>query len=160
MRRPIASVLMIATMTTSAFASQARGGGSSSRMSACSLLTKEVVMKYATENGKRLLDLIKPMEDEIGAVGSGCEYGGIMLQTDPFGRAEELRKSPGKEWQGVSGVGDTAYFRNNRHDYAELMVWSGTHHFTIQMSVPMGSTAESIKPNTIGLANYLITKLR
>jgi hypothetical protein len=83
-----------------------------------------------------------------------------MLQTDPFGRAEELRKSPGKEWQGVSGVGDTAYFRNNRNDYAELMVWTGAHHFTIQFGVPVGSTPEAIKPKTIELANAIIPKLR
>lgn len=96
----------------------------------------------------------------MGPNGSSCDKGQIGLQVNPFARPEELRKSPGKDWQPVSGVGDTAFFRNNRDQYAELMVWTGPHHFTIQLSVPVGGKADSIKPNVIGLANGIIPKLR
>ena len=75
-------------------------------------------------------------------------------------RPDELRKSPGKDWQRQTGVGDTAFFRNNANSYAELMVFVGAHHFTIQLGVPNGGTAESIKPNTIALAHAIIAKLR
>lgn len=40
------------------------------------------------------------------------------------------------------------------------MVWTGAHHFTIQLGVPEGSTPDAIKPNTIELARALIPKLR
>ena len=159
MRHFAASVLIIGIVTAPAIASQARGAASGGRIRACSLLTRDVVMKFGTDQGKRVVDLVKPLEDDLGTTGSACEYGGIGFQIDPFARTEQLRKSPGKDWQPVSGVGDTAFFRNNGNNYAELMVWSGTHHFTIQMSVPMGSTAEAIKPNTVALANAIIPKL-
>ena len=137
MRHFLASVLISGIVTAPAIASQARGAASGSRIRACSVLTRDVVMKFGTDQGKRVVDLVKPM----------------VACTD------QLRKSPGKDWQPVSGVGDTAYFRANGTNYAELMVWSGTHHFTIQMGVSMGSTPEAIKPNTIALANAIIPKL-
>lgn len=56
------------------------------------------------------------------------------------------------------GAGEAAFFRSNRNRYAELM-WTATHHFTLQVSVPTGSTAEAINPNTIALANAIIAKL-
>ena len=58
------------------------------------------------------------------------------------------------------GAGEAAYFRSNRNRYAELAVWTATHYFTLQVSVPTGSTAEAIKPNTVALANAIIAKLR
>jgi hypothetical protein len=158
MRQFVASVLIIGTIT-SALAAQAPAAGKP-RIGACSLLTRDVIMKFGTENGKRFVDLLKPNESPMGTSGSSCGYGGIQFQLDPFPRSEQLRKSPQKDWQAVSGVGETAYFHNNANRWAELMVWSGAHHFTIQQDVPMGSTAEAMKPNTIALANYIITKLR
>lgn len=127
---------------------------------ACALLTREVAVQFGTHTDPKLLDLIPPQEDEVGSGGTGCQYGGIYLQIDPFARAAQMRTSPARDWVPVSGVGDTAYFHNNRDRYAELMVWSGAHHFTIQMSVPTGGTAESTKPKTVALANALIPKLR
>jgi hypothetical protein len=159
MRRFVISFVIVGMTTPSLFA-QARGGTSGSRMHACSLLTREVVTKYGTSEGTRFLDTFKPQEDELGATGSSCEYGGINLQVDPFARADEMRKGMGKEWTPVSGVGETAYFHNNSDRYAELIVWSGAHHFTIQMGVPQGSTADAVKPKTIALANALIPSLR
>ena len=75
-----------------------------------------------------------------------------MLHTD---------QGPGaKDLQPVSEAGESAYFRSNRNLYAELAVWTATHYFTLQVSMPTGSTAEVIKPNTIALANTIIAKLR
>ena len=162
MRPIVASLLAFVCLASDGAAAQAPGGATAGKpaIRACTLLTREVVTKFSTTQNKRLLDLIPPEEDQIGTHGTGCSYGGIYLQIDPFVRSEQLRKSPGKEWQSVAGVGDTAFFRSNRDMYAELMVWTGSHHFTIQMSVPSGGTAESVKPTTIALANALIPKLR
>ena len=125
---------------------------------ACEVLTRDVVAKFDTGNPK-MRDLIPRSEEAIGSHGSSCDDGSIFVQIDPFLNSDSLRKSPPKDWQAVAGVGDTAYFRNNRDRYAELMVWSGRHHFTIQLSVPDGRTAEAVKPNTIGIATALIAKL-
>jgi hypothetical protein len=40
------------------------------------------------------------------------------------------------------------------------MVWTGAHHFTIQMDVPNGGTAEQTKPAAIELARTIIPKLK
>ena len=126
---------------------------------ACEVLTRDVVAKFDTGNPK-MRDLIPREEEAIGSHGSSCNDGSIFVQIDPFLNSDSYRKSPAKDWQPVSGVGDTAYFHNNRDRYAELMVWSGRHHFTIQLSVPDGRTAEAVKPNTIGIATALIAKLK
>ncbi|HEX8026893.1 MAG TPA: hypothetical protein VF491_00450 [Vicinamibacterales bacterium] len=126
---------------------------------ACEVLTRDVVAKFDTGNPK-MRGLIPRSEEAIGSHGSSCNDGAIFVQIDPFLNSDTLRKSPPKDWQAVPGVGDTAYFHNNRDRYAELMVWTGGHHFTIQLSVPDGSTAEKVKPNTIGIAAALIARLK
>ena len=156
----VVSLMVIAVVASDATAFQGRDAGTgTSRISACSLLPRELVEKVMTGN-KEILKFVKPAEEPIGAKGSYCEYAGIGLQINPFARPDDTRKSLTKEWQPVSGVGDAAYFRNNRDTFAELAVWTGAHHFTIQLGVPVGGTAEAIKPNAITLANAIIPKLR
>ena len=162
MRVPIASAIIVGSLAVTGAAAQSGGKppAASTANPACALLTREIVTKYSATPNARLLDLIPPQGEPIGAKGSACEYGGIHLQIDPFANPDYYRKSPQKDWQVVSGVGDTAYFHNNRNNYAELMVFAGSRHFTIQMSVPMGGNADSFKSNTIALANALLLKLR
>jgi hypothetical protein len=64
-----------------------------------------------------------------------------------------------KDFQPISGAGEGGYFRNNRNEYAELMVWTGKHSFDLQVSVPSGRTADAIKPDVVALANAIIKKL-
>ena len=160
MRHIVGAVLLIGTVALPSAASQARGvaPAGTPKISACSLLTRDLVEKVVTGN-KETLKYLKPEEQPIGTHGSFCDYG-LILQVDPFLRHDELRTSPPKDWQRVTGVGDTAYFRNNANRFAELMVWTGSHHFTIQIGVPAGSSVESVRPNTITLANAIIPKLR
>ena len=82
------------------------------------------------------------------------------MQVDPFVRHDDLRKSPGKDWQPVAGLGDAAFFRDNGGRWGELIVWTGSRHFTLQISVPNGGTAAAVKPNATGLATALIAKLK
>ena len=156
MRVNVTSVSIVACL---AAASPAFSQSGKPAIRACEVLTRDMVAKYDTQNPK-LRDLIPRQEEAIGSHGSSCDDGGILIQIDPFLRSDVYRKSPPKDWQAVTGVGDTAYFRNNRNMWAELMVWTGTHHFTIQLSVPNGGTAESVKPNTIGLATAIVAKLK
>jgi hypothetical protein len=160
MHQIVALVLMIGSLTGHAAASQARGAAATGkRLSACALMSRDFVEKFDTGN-KQVLKQIKPSEEPPGVNGSICEDGNVGFQINPFARPDELRKSPGKDWQRQTGVGDTAFFRNKADTYAELMVWTGPHHFTIQLGAPTGGTVESIRPNTIALAHAIIAKLR
>ena len=159
MRRVVASVLMVGWFASPVVMAQARSGRAGKPpISACALLPKELVEKYFPN--KAAFPYMKPSEGSVGAKGSTCNYGTIGLQVDPFARPDELRRSPRKDWQPVPGVGDTAYFHNNRDHFAELIVWTGAHHFTIQMGVNTGRTGENTKPDTIAVANAIIPKLR
>jgi hypothetical protein len=157
MNRLIAALLSIGITTTPVVAFQARGGGAAagSSIKACSILTRDLVEPFA-EN-KRTLDLIPP-EEETMAAGSACEWGIVRLQLYPA-RPGATHTAP-KDYQPLPGVGDAAFFHNNRNQYAELLVWSGAHNFTLQVSVPTGSTPDAIKPKTVDLANAIIKKLR
>jgi len=153
------SVTLLSIVAWLAAASPAVSQSGKPAIRACEVLTREMVVKYDTLNAK-LRDLIPRQEESIGSHGSSCDDGGILIQVNPFPRSDVYRKSPPKDWQAVSGVGDTAYFHNNANRWAELMVWTGNHHFTIQLSVPDGGTAESVKPNAMGLATALVAKLK
>jgi hypothetical protein len=161
MRAIATSFIVVGCLSAGAAAAQSTAKPATGKpaIRACSLLTRDLAAKYGTHNPK-MLELFKPEEEAIGAHGSSCNDGGIFLQVDPFVQSDNLRKSPAKDWQPVAGVGDTAFFHDNRGRYAELIVWSGSHHFTLQMNVPDGKTAESVKPNATGLAMALLTKLK
>ena len=160
MRQLIASVLVLGTMTT-AVASQA-SSPAKPPISACSLLPTDLVLKVGGIQPDMVKSL-KPEEEAMGTTGSACQYGSVRLQVDPFTPArltEILKTETAKTWVPVGGVGDAAYFNNNCNRYAELVVRTGAHVFTIQFSVARGSTAEATKPNAITLANAIIPKLR
>lgn len=161
MRASVMWLLIVACFAASAAAAQSTAKPASVKpaIRACSLLTRDLVAKYDTLNPK-VRDVFKPEEEAIGTHGSSCNDGGILLQVDPFVRHDDLRKSPGKDWQPIAGLGDLAFFRDNGGRWGELMVWTGSRHFTLQISVPDGATAASVKPNATGLATALIAKLR
>jgi hypothetical protein len=157
--RLIVSLVVCGCLTSQVAAFQARGATSGTpRISACSLITPDLAATYIH---KQILPYLKPDEEPVGAIGTHCEYGRIGLQVNPFGSGtSSLRKSPGKEWQALSGIGETAFFRANGSQYAELMVWTGPNHFTIQLGVATGATMEATKAEAIALANAIIPKLR
>jgi len=144
---------------------------------ACSLLTTELVMQVSPyeqqppeqrDLHRQLMTQFPPEEESLGPSGSACSYGGIYLQLDPFAAPARIEKDLAKTWGSVLSVGDVAYFRDNRGEWAELYVRAGARVFTIQMDIPNGDlntgvgvrTAESIKPNVIALAKAILPKLR
>lgn len=163
MGRIVVAVFVIGSVLAAVLAAEEQGGGSArgQRPNACALLTRPLMEKVAPGRVSKLVFEMKPQEEPVGPSGSACEYATTGLQLDPFARSEEMRRnSPGRDWQRLSGVGDTAYFRDNANRWAELIVWTGAHHFTIQMGVPDGSTAEAIKPNVVMLAQAIIPQLK
>lgn len=69
---------------------------------------------------------------------------------------EALRKSG--QLEGISGVGDEAYFRNNKDLYAELVVKIGSRLLTLQADADKGM--ETVKSHVIELARVYVAKLR
>ena len=127
---------------------------------ACALLTRELIMRVSPESDNQFLFVVPPQEESVGDSGSACEYGGIHLQIDPPFTFDGIRRTYAKELTEVPDVGDGAYFRDNRGNYAELFARVGARLFTIQMSVPRGRTADSIKPHLVSLAKAIAPKLR
>ena len=133
---------------------QAPTGGTA--IKACSLLPKEEVKKYLPWNA--VLDRMPLEEEPIGASGSSCNYPSVFIQVFPFsqGTIDAARKKGGLE--AISGVGDEAYFHNNRNEYAELYVKTGKHLLTIQANAD--GKIEAVKPGALNLAKALVAKLR
>jgi hypothetical protein len=161
MRNVIASLLVIGLFSSIGTAGQSRSGGAAGTpaLKACSLLTKELAMKVSGAANKAVFNL-PPDEEPVGKSGSACEYADIRLQIDPFAWSVlEASAKKDKTWAPVSGVGDGAYFQPGRN-FAGLMGHVGAHTFTIQMGVPFQSTAETVKPNVLALAQAIIPKLK
>ena len=159
MHQFVASFLLAACVTFHAAALRAQSGALAStaqRVTACSLLTPDIAQKYIDE---RIIKFLKPDDSPVGTKGTSCEYGRIGLRLNPFGE-RTVPKSPGKDWQPVTGVGDAAFFRPLRRQYVELLAWTGPHHIGIQLGVETGKTVESTRPEAIALANAIIAKLR
>jgi hypothetical protein len=140
--------------------SPARAAGEPGR-AACSLLTKEVVMRFTPYDNRArdLVMLVPPTGDPVGRSGSECTYGGITLQVDPFPPAM-LEKQRDQTWLSLNGVSDAAWFRDNGGRWGELYARSGNRVLTLQMNVPTGRTALSIQPNLVGLAKALLSDLK
>lgn len=159
MRQVVIAVLLVGCVAPQATALQAQGGAAG-KISACSLLTRDLVTK-TTPYSKQALDAVlqvRPIEDAVGPSGSSCSYGGVTLQIDPF-RPDVLDKQRTKAWVSVPGVGQSAYFVDKGGEYGELYVRTGARVLTIQMDVPMGRTAASIQPNVVALAQALLPTL-
>jgi hypothetical protein len=142
-------------------ASQARtGNAGKAAIKACSVLPIDVVRKVTGVVNKTVLNF-PPTEEAIGASGSSCDYADVLLQVDAFTPAavDGIAKKD-KAWMPVSGTGDRAWFRNNSNNFAEVMGIVGSHTYTIQMSLPLQTAAEKMKPNVITIANAVVAKLK
>jgi hypothetical protein len=157
---PIAS-LLLAIILLLPFSTAAQTGRGTA-VHACSFLTKALVAEHTplTKQAFALVSDLPPSEDAIAPSGSECTYGGVTFNIDAISPEyfERIRKP--EEWKAITGVGDTAYFRDNAGRFAELFVRTGMHSFSIQMDVPTGRTSASIQPNVIALAKAILPKVK
>jgi hypothetical protein len=158
MREFIVSLLLLGGLHAGTLA-QARPG--TAAVKPCAFLTSELARKVSAAT-KQPLGAAAPTEVSLGANGMACEWGDLMLSVDPYtpARLEEIRKTSGKQWEMVPGVGDAAYFHNVRDAMAELLVRVGSRTFVVVITIPVGSTAASIKPTFVAVANAVATQLR
>jgi hypothetical protein len=126
---------------------------------ACALLSTQEVKKHLPWEPR--FDAMKVEEEPLGTYGSACAYPSVQVQIMPFsqGFMDTLRKQQQGALETVNGVGDAAYFRNNRNMFAEIFVRVGKHLLTLQADVP-AKGIESVKPSLVSLANAFVTKLR
>ena len=160
MRQILPSLVMIACFAAEIGAFQARGASGGKTGGACSLLPKELVMKVSGSVNKHVFDL--PHEEEVVGKGTACSAADIMLQIDVFTpeAIDGIAKKAPTEWTSLAGIGDAAYFRNNKNNYAEILGRVGARTFTIQLGVPFQSSVEKVKPNAVTLAKEIAAKLR
>jgi hypothetical protein len=153
-------VLTVCAWPTSAGAPDQPPGAASQykAVKACSLLPVEEVKKIAP--WEPVFDQMKPEEEALGTYGSSCEYPTVGVQVLRFRQdtIDALGKSA--KLEAVSGIGDAAWARNNRDDFAELFVRVGEHLLTLQMGIRTGTTFESSKPTLLALGKAFAAKLR
>ena len=126
------------------------------RIAVCSLLPKAEVRKHLP--WKDIVDSMAPEEEAVGADGSSCNYPSVLVQVFPAVRLVRGQPSTQPGWQPLSGVGDEAWFRANRTEYAELYVKTATHTLTIQANAD--GNVDAVKPGAISLAKAFLAKLR
>jgi hypothetical protein len=139
---------------------QASGGGAKYKVvNACSLLSLAEVKKLAPWQ-PHLDRYAKGEEAALGSYGSSCEYPTVGIQVMAFNRStiDALRKAGPIE--SVGGVGDEAYVRNNRGDFAELFARVGPHLLTVQLSIESNKTFDATKPSLIEIGKAFAAKLR
>ena len=157
--RQILIPLVVSTLLNSAALAQSGAGAKS--LKPCALLTPELV-KNVRVASKKSGEPAAPKEVSLGASGSACEWGDVMLQVNPITPAqlEQLGKSDAKSWESVPSVGDAAYFHNVSNMIGELFVRVGSRTFGVLIDIPVGSTAAAFKPTFITVANAIVPKLR
>jgi len=127
-----------------------------SRVRACSLLPKEEVKKHVP--WLAVLDQMPIEEAPVGVSGSSCNYPSVFIQVLPFSQStiDIARQQGGLE--PLTGIGDEAYFHNNKNLYAEVFVKVGNQLLTLQANL-QGEMA-AVKPGVLNLAKALVARLR
>ena len=163
--RALKMVLTIVAIYFFAGAAIARGlpqasGAKYQVVKVCSLLSLEEVKKLAPWE-PHLDQFAKGEEEPIGSAGSSCNYPTVFIQVMAFHQSfiDGVRKT-GIPLEAVSGVGDEAYVRNNRGNYAELVAKVGPHSLTVQLSIERNKTFESTKPSLVAIGKAYAAKLR
>jgi hypothetical protein len=128
---------------------------SSTPIRACSLLSKEEVKRHVP--WEAMFDFMELEEHAIGDSGSSCSYPTVEIQVLPSSsRIIEIARERGG-LEGVSGIGDEAYFHNNADEYAEVFVRAGRYIVTVQADAEDG--IESTRPGALSLARALVAAL-
>lgn len=125
---------------------------------ACSIMTKAEVKPFSSN---RLFDQF-PAEEEKEGRGSSCNYAGVYIQVDviPFATIETMSRDQKQRIEAVRGVGDAAYVRNNRDEYAELYARVGQRTFTIQLDIGPQETFASVRPRLLQMGTAMAAKFR
>jgi hypothetical protein len=163
MHHRLSSSLMVGRVMYAMIALEARSDDAAGKT--CTLLTRDLVMRVETAEGRKVLERARPIEDDLGEGLASCKYGRVTLVLDPLRQPDQVRKamrtgaSPWQEYRPAAGVGDAAFFGADS-SFANLYVWTGARHFHIQISVGFGSDeTEALQPNAVELAKVIVPAL-
>jgi hypothetical protein len=135
------------------------GTAGGQRVRACDILTRELALKVSTAEGKGVVEKSKAFEDDLGPDTPSCKRGRILLVLNPFKNPAQYRKTLGKDWTPVPGIGEEALFRGG-NTFADLYVFNGARTFSTQISVAPDDTPDTVKANSIALAKEVAARLR
>ena len=174
MRHGIAALLVVGCVSSTSLAFHSRSGGTVAGQ-ACDLLPRDLVMKVLPDARTKTLDREKPVDDPFAAElraagqavkpGMSCKYGPVILALSPLAQPAQARSAlqartrPYEAFEPVPGVGDAAFFRANSAT-ASMYVWSGPHHFLVEIVGGFMDDARELKPNSIELAKGIASQLR
>ncbi len=174
MRHGIASLLVVGCIASTALAAHSGSGGAAAG-EACELLPRDLVMKVVPDGRKDALARQKavkdPYADEFRAAGKpvkpgvSCQYGPVLLVLEPLAQPAQTRNAlrartkPYEAFEPIAGVGDAAFFRANSAT-ASMYVWTGSHHFLVELDGGLMEDARGLKPNSIELAKGIVSQLR
>lgn len=146
----------IALATTPALPWHAQPSDAGTRIAVCPLVSKAEVKKYLP--WQDMFDQMPLEEEPIGASGSSCNFPTLHVQVLPFTPRfiDELRKTGPPD--PLPALGDVAYFRDNRGEYAEVFVRVGQRLLTLQADVD--TTVAATRPRVIALATLYVARLR
>lgn len=158
LKRVLPTMAALAAVTTgSALSAQSAKGPT-----ACSLLTKELVLQVTPETDKGALEgrlRQAPEQHVLGPNQSLCDYGGLTVHLNPFKPASfEANVGKDKSWVQVPGLGDAAWFHDVKGFLGELYVRSGARTLGVVVEIPQGRTAESIRPNAVAFAKAVLAR--
>ncbi len=160
MRYVAASLFLAGSLAAPLISSQAGGGApAGQRVRACEILTKDLALKVSTKEGKGVVEKSKVFEDDLGPDTPSCKRGRIMVVLNPFKNPAQYRKTLGKDWTPVPGIGEEALYRGG-NTFADLYVFNGARTFATQISVAPDDTPDTVKANSIALAKEVAAKLR
>jgi hypothetical protein len=160
LERALLGLAALATIATvSPLAAQAAKGTSPG---ACSLLTKELVLRVTPETNKTELSRLfstPPEEHRLGPDRSLCDYAGLTVSLNPVHpESFEAKLRNDKAWVPIPGLGNAAWYRGVMGAMGELYVRSGPRTLGVAITIPEGRTAESIKPNAVALAKAVLSR--
>lgn len=154
----LVTVGLVAAGLTSlqAQAAQKPPAGTSTRIAVCPLVTKAEVKKHLPWNP--VMDQFPLEEEPIGASGSSCNYPTVLVQVLPYTQSMVDAMHKQGKLEAISGIGDEAYFHNNKNMFAELYAKVGNRLLTLQSS--SSGKVDAVKPGVLSLAKVFVAKLR
>lgn len=149
--------LVAADLTSlNAQAGQKPPAGAPGKILVCPLVSKAEVKKHLPWNP--VMDQFPLEEEAVGPTGSSCSYPTVRVQVLPYTKSMVDAMHKQGKLEPISGIGDEAYFHNNKNRFAEFYAKVGNRLLTLQSS--SSGKVEEIKPGVLSLAKVFVAKLR
>ena len=141
-----------------------------SRVTACTLLTKDEIKKLLGPRTSKVIDLVPPNEEILKSGGSECFVGNVTIQLDAYpvssfdATKKRYAESGTTAFRELPGVGDAAFSYDQNPGKTSHVVGiftrTGPHVLTISMDVNTGDSVEALREDALVLTKAAIVKLK